>query len=690
MPYFSAACYNRISIMVILIQLLCGVRVSIAGVFPTDAKVMRLATGFSFTEGPAANKSGAVFFTDVPKNRIYQWSRKNGLKLYRKNTGGANGLFVDQADNLIACEGTGRRIVSIGADGNVTALVNEYAARKLNSPNDLWIDQKGGIYFTDPRYGPKDDIEQDGYHVYYLPYGASTAMRVASDLIMPNGLIGTQDGKRLFIADWGAATVFSYMINNDGTLSQPAVFIKQQCDGMTLDNDGNLYLTGFELDKNYFVTVFNREGELIDKIRIPEKPSNLTFGDSDFKTLFITAEKSLYAVRMLPDEINKPIGAAKGVFPGRVVWVHDPGSTEVDGIDLPFRSQQNHLFQAVITDMVSRGIQLLTGCSNDADAWEALFLYFNRQTRHSEGYTSGDKIAIKANFVQTTNSPVAEINHINASPYIILALLRHLVYIVGFEQQDITVYDTTALISDDVFYYCHNEFPHVNFVDKSGVHGRTVFAPDSGEPLYFSCLPGKRYYLPTCVTEADYIINLATLKTHQYPGVTLCAKNHAGSFCVRPFDIHPYIRASHIAHDALSPLVELMGHEHLGGKTVLFMIDALYGGIGWEGYKKKWDMAPFNGDWPSSIFFSQDGVAIDSVGLDFLSAEFAIHKNADGYLHEAALADSPPSGTVYDPELDGISLQSLGVHEHWNNSSDMEYSRNLGLGEGIELIKSLF
>jgi hypothetical protein len=159
---------------------------------------------------------------------------------------------------------------------------------------------------------------------------------------------------------------------------------------------------------------------------------------------------------------------------------------------------------------------------------------------------------------------------------------------------------------------------------------------------------------------------------------------------VRPFDIHPYLRVSRVAHNAASPLVELMGHEHLGGKTALFMIDALYGGIGWEGFKQKWNMATFNGDWPSSIFFSQDGVAIDSVGFDFLSAEFNIHKNADSYLHEAALAGNPPSGVLYDPEHDGVSLRSLGVHEHWSNSFDMEYSRNLGLNEGIELIKSLF
>jgi sugar lactone lactonase YvrE len=658
-----------------------------AGVFPTDAEVARIARGFSFAEGPAADQAGNIFFTDVPKNRIYKWSEKSGLQLYRKNSGGANGLFVDQTGSLVVCEGANRRIVSIDGQGKTKVLLDSYNGKKLNSPNDIWVDPNGGIYFSDPRYGSKNTVEQDGYHVYYIPRGAQTATRVTDNLIMPNGLTGTPDGKRLFVADWGAAAVYSYVINNDGTLSQQAVFARQQCDGMTVDADGNLYLTAAEQDGKYAVTVFNRDAERIDAIRVPEKPSNVIFGGSDFQTLYITAETSLYAVSLQSHESNKPIGRGRGIFPGRVIWVHDPKSVDSDCVEVPFHAQQQQLYQGVITDMVSSGITLLTGCFDSAEAWQELFRYAKRQSgRPDEGYCRGEKIAIKANFVQTMSNAETPTGHANASPYIILALLRHLVYIADVEQQDITIFDTTAHISDEVLLYCRSEFPGVHFVDKSGGNGWTAFIPDIRCPLFFACLPDKRYYLPACVSEADYIINLATLKTHQYAGVTLCAKNHFGSFGVRPFDLHPHIRVSHTPHNACNPLVELMGHEHLGGKTMLFMIDGLYGGVGWEGLQQKWSMDPFNGNWPASIFFSQDGVAIDSVGLDFLAAEYSIPQNADSYLHEAACAGNPPSGTFYDPEHNNIGLDSLGVHEHWNNPFDKAYSRNLGLQEGIELI----
>jgi hypothetical protein len=143
-----------------------------------------------------------------------------------------------------------------------------------------------------------------------------------------------------------------------------------------------------------------------------------------------------------------------------------------------------------------------------------------------------------------------------------------------------------------------------------------------------------------------------------------------------------------------------MGHRDLGAKTVLYLIDGLFGGYYWKGTPYKWEMAPFNGDWPSSLFASQDPVAIDSVAYDFLITEWphvvengtggpgSLQGGAQDYLHEAAKADFPPSGTWYDPENDGYALDSLGVHEHWNNSIDKQYSRNLGIGEGIELISS--
>jgi hypothetical protein len=142
-----------------------------------------------------------------------------------------------------------------------------------------------------------------------------------------------------------------------------------------------------------------------------------------------------------------------------------------------------------------------------------------------------------------------------------------------------------------------------------------------------------------------------------------------------------------------NPLVDLMGHKDLGGKTLLFMVDGLYAAKDQsDAVPFKWQSAPFNQDWTSSLFASQDGVAIDSVCLDFLRSEpgytNAVKGTPDNYLHEASQADNPPSGTVYDPERDGTRLASLGVHEHWNNAADKRYSRNLGTGNGIELVST--
>jgi hypothetical protein len=233
---------------------------------------------------------------------------------------------------------------------------------------------------------------------------------------------------------------------------------------------------------------------------------------------------------------------------------------------------------------------------------------------------------------------------------------------------------------------------------------------------------GNPAHLPTAVTHAAYMINLASFKGHRYGGVTFCAKNHFGSLSCDDTNGTPYQNAPHAAgvhpyiavHDIIYPqspewtfygrpmgsynaLVDLMGHRDLGAKTLLFMIEALYAAQS-EGdqisLNSRWLTPPFNDGWPSSLFISQDNVAIESVGLDFFRTEAAINPHdttvygaVDNYLHEAALADNPPSGAYYAPNGDGIRLHSLGVHEHWNNSSDKEYSRNLGTGNGIELVK---
>ncbi len=256
------------------------------------AQVIKLAGGFSFTEGPASDAAGNIFFSDIPNNRIHKWSLDGKLSVFRENSGGANGLFFDKNGNLLACEGGGRRLVSINPQGKVEVLADKYRGKQFNSLNDLCIDPKGGIYFTDPRYGRRDNMEQDGEHVYYLSPGRNKLIRVIDDMVRPNGLIGTPDGKILYVTDHGGGKTFAYTINKEGTLSNKKLFAPEGSDGMTIDNRGNVYLT------RGAVAVYNKKGEKIEVIKVPEGPANVCFGGKDKSTLYITARNSLYSVRM--------------------------------------------------------------------------------------------------------------------------------------------------------------------------------------------------------------------------------------------------------------------------------------------------------------------------------------------------------------------------------------------------------
>ena len=288
-------CYVSMVLLITVLAVCCnGAQPSVVA---DGAKVEKLAGGFKFTEGPAADAKGNIFFTDIPNNRIHKWSldgKPLGGKLstFRENSGGANGLYFDKKGNLLACEGGGRRLVSIDPKGNVTVLADKYQNKKFNSLNDLWIAPKGGIYFTDPRYGRRDNLDQDGEHVYYLSPDRKSVIRVIDDMVRPNGIIGTPDGKLLYVTDHGGKKTFVYTINKDGTLSNKKLITSEGSDGMTIDNKGNIYLT------TGAVLVYNKKGEKIETIEVPEGPANVTFGGKDKKTLFITARTSLYSVRM--------------------------------------------------------------------------------------------------------------------------------------------------------------------------------------------------------------------------------------------------------------------------------------------------------------------------------------------------------------------------------------------------------
>lgn len=411
---------------------------------------------------------------------------------------------------------------------------------------------------------------------------------------------------------------------------------------------------------------------------------------------------------------NAPIGTAKGIHPGRVVWVHDPDATDWAGPGEGHWWQSEHTEQAAVDRMMSRAVQALAGEETSSAAWDKLLRHFNKtQGRGDAGYKPGEKIMIKVNFVGCirihNNSPVTSseeynlgrADYMNTSPQVINALLRELVEEVGVKQSDITVGDTLCYFPNEYYKICHDKFPDVRYLEYLGNFGRTA-AKFSTVRFYWSTpsAVGKESdYVPEAYVEAAYLINLANLKSHNdMAGITLCAKNHYGSLLRSPrsstyYDMHKDLSFQTPGMGHYRPLVDLMGHKQFGGKTVLYLVDGLYAGKhAKENAPRKWNMAPFNGDWTSSLFASQDPVAIDSVGFDFLRSEWDDAPRKSGtndYLIEAAKADNPPSGTFYDPDHESKvkRLESLGVYENWNNPQDKQYSRNLRTGNGIELVK---
>jgi hypothetical protein len=442
------------------------------------------------------------------------------------------------------------------------------------------------------------------------------------------------------------------------------------------------------------------------------------------------------------DSANSPIGIARGIFPGRVAWIHDSTASRWNGTSGYWWSD-NNTDQATVSDMISQSLRQISGKDNDSAAWDTIFRYFNTKIGKGDvGYLSGEKIAIKLSLVMS-NDPSSNGGNKNFTPpQTALGLLRQLVYNAGVNASDITFYDATRSIPASVSDRCKKEFPGVNFVGSTSGHNQDAYTRDTtsihfSENLTMEVNAGHTAYLPTVVTKASYIINLAQLKGHRYVGVTGCAKNHFGSMCVdvnaseipHAVGLHAYVAVHNFLMGsvewsfagrkmgAYNALVDLMGHKDLGEKTLLFMVDGLYG-MPYENYpqidnKCRWVQSPFNNNWTSSIFVSQDDVALESVLVDFyryeqvvdpnlkqpntgsseffidsahtITTDYIVFGNVDNVLHEAALADAPPSGTKYTPNWNGVRLTSLGVHEHWNNPIDKKYSRNLGSGNGIDL-----
>lgn len=258
----------------------------------------KLAGDFLFTEGPAVDAEGNVYFTDQPNNRIMRWGIDGKLTTFLEPAGRSNGLYFDRNGNLLACADEKNELWSIDVKTKAhTVLLKDYQGKLLNGPNDLWVQPDGGIYFTDPfykrPYWRRGPIEQDAQGLYYLTPDRKTLTRVAGDLKQPNGIIGTADGKTLYVADIGARKTYAYDIQPSGELANKRLFCELGSDGMTLDDRGNVYLTGKG------VSVFDKSGRKIHQIDVPEPwTANVCFGGADGRTLFITASKGLYAVKM--------------------------------------------------------------------------------------------------------------------------------------------------------------------------------------------------------------------------------------------------------------------------------------------------------------------------------------------------------------------------------------------------------
>ncbi|MBN1118861.1 MAG: DUF362 domain-containing protein [Bacteroidales bacterium] len=433
-----------------------------------------------------------------------------------------------------------------------------------------------------------------------------------------------------------------------------------------------------------------------------------------FAVLTIPATPGSIKAETLADPLlgpNEPIGQAKGIIPGRVVWVYNPEATDETCTNTAGDYWFQNTNQEVVSEMLDDAILNIAGVSDIGIAWDSIFRYFNRN--HDKGdlsYTSGEKIYIKINLTTSCcggwnnqTEKAGWLDHMDATPEVCLALLKQLVENVGVAQSDIYLGDPFRRFHDIYWDYLHSVYPDVHYMDGDGYNGRQQTTLTTEDLLIFSDgVEASR--LPQEYVDASYFINMPCLKTHNEGAITLAAKNHQGSYIQddgiasnqSAQDMHYSLPANNEGHGKYRHLVDYMSHEHLGGKTLLYIIDGIWSGRNWEGIVEKWEMTPFNGDYTSSLFVSQDPVAIESVCYDFLLEEYKTKSasiqypyidGADDYLLQAADNSYWPDGIEYDPENDGSVIGSLGTHEHWNNADDKQYSRNLETGSGIELVK---
>lgn len=430
-------------------------------------------------------------------------------------------------------------------------------------------------------------------------------------------------------------------------------------------------------------------------------------------------EKNIYAS-------NLPVGKAQGIIPGRVSWVWNPAATNPDCANKPATDgpgsmkydawfMDSNTDQKIVDGMLAAAVCSMAGKERTVEAWDAVFRYHNqKQGKGNVPYHKGEKIYLKLNRTSASGGIDSEYRRredrpvtlsCETSPQIVHSMLRQLVNVAGVPQEFIYVGDAMRNIYQDEFIKYYNEFPRVNYLSSFGsTHGRIKCSESVKDLIFYSdnkavMKEAGSDKIYTVLEDAEYMINLAAMKGHGLAGITLCVKNHFGTQARRSAaHLHPGLNGKdRLGYGHYRVLVDMMGNKHTGDKNLFYILDALWTGANWNGLPVKFLMPPFNNHWSSSLLVSLDPVAIESVAFDFLRTEFSdpahtfdfiVEPGVDDYLHQAADSKNWPAGIIYKPNGDGIPMRnSLGVHEHWNNPEDKQYSRNTGSGQGIELVK---
>jgi hypothetical protein len=426
----------------------------------------------------------------------------------------------------------------------------------------------------------------------------------------------------------------------------------------------------------------------------------------DNKTAIASAFNS--ADNTFPVASNNPIGQAKGLFPGRVVWVHDNRATNENYVpqknSTDFWYSNSNANEEVIQEMLSASIMHYTEKNNPAEAWDALFKAYNLWAgRGEKGYTPGEKIAFKINLTNQGSTESERPQRMDVAPQLLNAILYELVIHAGVSESDIIMGDPYREFRNEYKSLVKSRYPDVFYVDGKGGDGINQTVPSNEEVMVFS---DKLYKstLPQQFLDATYVINMPCLKSHNEGGITLISKNHQGSYLEKgdapqsqlAMKMHYSLPANNRGAGKYRHTIDYMGHRDTGGKALLYIIDGIWGGESWQGWIKKFKSDPFNDSYPNSLFIGQDPVALESVCFDILFQEYAVDNTKENYpiryklevadyLAQCASSEYWPAGITYDPEGDNTPLESLGVFEHWNNATDRQYSRNLGTGQGIEL-----